>query len=121
VIQIFGTKKCAETRKAERFFSERGVPIQMIDLAKKGPSPGELRAVAARVGGVSCLIDRKSKRFINRGLGTAYLTDPDIERLLLEDPLLMVTPIVRDGAQATLGVDVSAWEIWLEKKTRTPP
>jgi arsenate reductase-like glutaredoxin family protein len=115
VIQIFGTRKCADSRKAERFFRERGIPIQVIDLQKRGPSPGELRSVAARVGGFMRLIDRQGKRFTGRGLGTAYLTDPDIERLLLEDPLLLVTPIVRNGPLATLGVDESAWAAWLEK------
>ena len=58
MIQIFGTKKCADTRKAERFFRERGVPVQIIDLAQKGPSPGELRSIAQAVGGVFKLFDK---------------------------------------------------------------
>ena len=116
MIQIFCTRKCADTRKAERFFRERGVPIQIIDLAKKGPSPGELKSIAARVGGLVTLIERTAKRFTDRGLGSAYLTDPDIERLLLEDPLLMKTPVVRYGALATLGPAEATWREWLEKK-----
>jgi arsenate reductase-like glutaredoxin family protein len=115
VIQIFGTKKCAESRKAERFFRERQVPIQVIDLARKGPSPGELKSIAARVGGLSHLIDRSSKRFAARGLQSAYLTDPDIERLLLEDPVLMRTPVVRNGPDATIGSAEATWRGWLEK------
>ena len=58
IVQIFGHKKCADTRKAERWFKERGMKIQSVDLAQKGLSPGELRSVAARVGGVEGLIDR---------------------------------------------------------------
>jgi hypothetical protein len=58
-LQIFGTKKCSDTRKAERFFRERGVPFQAVDLARKGLSPGELSAVAARAGGMEALIDRE--------------------------------------------------------------
>ncbi len=114
-IILYGTKKCAETRKAERFFRERQVPIQAIDLAKKGPSPGELKGIAARVGGLAGLIDREGKRFSKRGLAAAYLTDPDIERLLLEDPLLMKTPAVRNGALATLGPAEATWREWLQK------
>jgi arsenate reductase len=115
LIQIFGTRKCADTRKAERFFHERQVTIQLIDLAKKGPSPGELKRIAARVGGLARLIDRDGKRFADRGLAAAYLTDPDIERLLIEDPLLMKTPVVRNGALATLGPAEATWREWLQK------
>jgi arsenate reductase len=117
VIQIFGTKKCQDSRKAERFFRERGVKIQVIDLGKKGPSPGELASVAARVGGLMKLIDRDGKRFKDRGLGTAYLTDPDIQRLLLEDPLLLKTPIVRNGPAATVGLAETVWAEWLKKSS----
>ena len=103
MIQIFGTKKCSETRKAERFFRERGVPIQVIDLADKAPSVGELRSMAQAVGGVWKLFDKTGKRAKEKGLGHALLGDPDIERKLLEDPLLMRTPVVRNGRAATVG------------------
>jgi arsenate reductase-like glutaredoxin family protein len=113
MIQIFGTKKCQDSRKAERFFRERSVPIQVIDLGKKGPSPGELASIAARVGGLSKLIDRAGKRFAQKGLAVSYLTDPDIQRLLLEDPMLMRTPVVRNGPAATLGYAPEIWSTWL--------
>lgn len=111
-IQIFGKKKCADTRKAERWFKERGIRIQSIELAEKGLSPGELKSVAARVGGVEALIDRDGKRYVEKGLKYAAPTGPRIEAVLLEDPLLLKTPIVRCGADATLGFSPDTWERW---------
>jgi arsenate reductase (glutaredoxin) len=119
VIQIFGTKKCSETRKAARFFRERGVPIQVIDLGDKAPSPGELRSIAQAVGGVFKLFDKDGKRAREKGLAHAMLGDPDIERKLLEDPLLMRTPVVRNGRAATVGEATPAvqdlWKSWSKK------
>ena len=112
-VQIFGTKKCPDTRRAERFFKERGVPFQAVDLARKGMSPGELRAVAGRVGGMDKLIDREGKRYVDKGLKFAAPTGPRIERLLAEDPLLLRTPIVRSSAGATVGLASDAWDAWL--------
>jgi arsenate reductase len=111
--QVFGTKKCADTRKAERFFKERGVPIQMIDLAQKAMSPGELKAVAARVGGVEALIDREGKRYVDKGLKYAAPTGPRIEAMLLADPLLLRTPIVRSSSGATVGFQPDVWAQWM--------
>jgi arsenate reductase-like glutaredoxin family protein len=112
-VQIFGTKKCPDTRRAERFFKERGVPFQAVDLARKGMSPGELRAVAGRVGGMDKLIDREGKRYVDKGLKFAAPTGPRIEKLLAEDPLLLRTPIVRCSAGATVGFASEAWDAWL--------
>ena len=115
-LQIFGTKKCRETRKAERFFKERGQRFQAIDLTEKGLSAGELRAVAGRVGGVERLIDRGGKRYVEKGLKYAAPTGPRIEAILLADPLLLRTPVVRCAAGATVGADADAlatWERWL--------
>jgi arsenate reductase len=112
-IQIFGTKKCNETRKAERFFKERGVRVQSIDLAQKGMSEGELRSVANSVGGMTALIDAGGKRYLDRGLKYAAPTGPRLEALLLEDPLLLRTPIVRAGKQATVGFQPDTWKTWL--------
>lgn len=115
VVQIFGTKKCKETRKAERWFKERGMRVQSVDLTEKGLSPGELKSVAARVGGVEALIDRESKRYVDKGLKYSAPTGARIEALLLEDPLLLKTPIVRRGADATLGYAPDTWDAWREK------
>lgn len=117
-IQIFGTKKCADTRKAERFFKDRRIRFQSIDLGRKAPSPGELRSIAARVGGMDALIDRDGKRYVEKGLKYAAPTGARIEAMLLEDPLLLRTPIVRNGAQATIGHCPEVWEKWvLESKS----
>ena len=111
-IQVFGLKKCPDTRKAERWFKERGMKIQSVDLAQKGLSPGELRSVAARVGGPEALIDREGKRYVDKGLKYSAPTGPRIEALLLEDPLLLKTPIVRRAAEATVGFCPAVWELW---------
>src|SRR5204863_8519100 len=100
-LQIFGTKKCPDTRKTERWFKERRISFHLIDLAQKGPSPGELRKIAAAVGGVEQLIDREGKRYLERGLKYAAPTGPRIEQALLDDPLLLKTPVVRAGDKAT--------------------
>jgi arsenate reductase (glutaredoxin) len=112
-LQIFGTKKCQETRKAERFFKERGLRFQLVDLAQKGMSAGELRNVAARVGGMDALIDRQGKRYLDRGLKYAAPTGPRVEQALVEDPLLLRTPVVRCSAGATVGFCPERWEAWL--------
>ena len=111
--QVFGTKKCQDTRKTERFFKERGVPFQMIDLAQKAMSPGELRGVAARAGGMEALIDRDGKRYVDKGLKYAAPTGARIEAILVADPLLLRTPIVRSTAGATVGFQPDVWTRWL--------
>jgi arsenate reductase (glutaredoxin) len=115
MIQVFGTKKCSETRKAERFFKERGVKIHAVDLAQKGMSAGELRNVAARAGGFEALIDRDGKRYLERGLKYAAPTGPRIEQMLVDDPLLLRTPIVREGSRATVGYAPEAWQRWIDE------
>jgi len=113
-LQLFGTRKCPDTRKAERFFRERGIKLQVIDLGQKSMSPGELRNVAARVGGVEALIDREGKRYVEKGLKYAAPTGPRIEAMLVADPLLLKTPIVRDGARATVGFVPDVWQLWID-------
>lgn len=112
-LQIFGTRKCPETRKAERFFKERRIPFQSIDLAEKGPSAGELRKIAQAVGGVEKLIDREGVRYAEKGLKYAAPTGPRIEQALLDDPRLLRTPIVRAGTRATVGFAPDTWLSWL--------
>ncbi|OHD74800.1 MAG: hypothetical protein A2177_16760 [Spirochaetes bacterium RBG_13_68_11] len=109
-LQIFGTRKCPDTRKAERFFRDRGIAYQFIDLAEKGISAGELAGVKAAVGGAA-LIDTEGKRFRDRGL--AY-QDYDAEAEILADPLLLREPIVRDGRRAVIGDDPAGWKGMLE-------
>jgi arsenate reductase-like glutaredoxin family protein len=120
-VQIFGTKKCQDTRKAERFFKERGVPIHAVDLAQKGMSAGELRNVAARVGGMEALIDREGARYIAKGLKYAAPTGPRIEQILVDDPLLLRTPVVRAGGRATVGFAPKTWTAWLAEQKEEAP
>ena len=119
-IQIFGPKKCADSRKAERFFKERGIRFQAIDLAQKGMSAGEVRGVATRVGGADVLIDREGKRYLERGLKYAAPTGPRIEQMLVDDPLLLRTPIVRDGGRATVGLCPDVWQGWIDDGAAGP-
>jgi arsenate reductase len=112
-VQLLGTKKCAETRKAERYFKERGVKLHVVDLAQKGMAAGELRNVAARVGGMEALIDRAGKRYVDKGLKYAAPTGPRIEQILVDDPLLLRTPIVRSEGRATVGYVPEIWKTWI--------
>lgn len=111
-IQIFGTKKCAETRKAQRWFKERAIKFQFIDLAEKAMTAGELRSVAGRVGGTEAMIDRDGKRYESKNLKYMAPTGVRIETALLEDPLLLKTPIVRNGAVAAIGYQPDVWATW---------
>lgn len=112
-IQIFGTKKCPDSRKAERFFRDRRINVHFVDLAQKGMSPGELRNVASRVGGIEALIDRAGKRYEAKGLKYAAPTGPRIEQMLVDDPLLLRTPVVRAGGNASVGYCPEEWAAWL--------
>jgi arsenate reductase (glutaredoxin) len=109
-IQIFGHNKCKATRAAQRFFADRRVKVQFIDILDKGMSKGELESVARAVGGVAKLLDGQGARAKERGL--QYLA-PDAARiteLLLGDGGLYVTPIVRSGPRAAVGLDEPTWK-----------
>ncbi len=110
-VQIFGTKKCQDTRKAERYFKERGIQYQFVDLTVRGLSRGELDRVAAAVG-LDNLIDKDGKEYARRNL--KYIVH-DVAEVLLASPLLLKTPLVRDGARATLGYCPDVWGGWLDK------
>lgn len=107
-IQIFGTLKCQDTRKTERYFRERRIPYQFVDLTRKGLSKGELESVSCAVG-LDKLIDTAGKRYRERQL--QYLVH-DVAEELLNDPLLFKTPIVRNGRQATVGYQPEIWKAW---------
>lgn len=108
-IQIVGTKKCQDTRKAERYFKERKIPFQFIDLTVRGLSKGELGKVRAAVGGLENLIDKTGKEYDKRNL--KYLVH-NVEEMLLTYPLLLKTPVVRNGAKATVGYCPDSWACW---------
>lgn len=108
-IQIFGRRNCPDSRKAERWFKERKIPFQFIDLGEKGFSPRELESVARPIG-YENLLDKDSKRFKEKGL--AFMSPSRIPKVLLEDALLVKTPVVRNGPQATLGYHPEVWKDW---------
>ena len=111
-VQIFGTKGCAETRKAERFFKERRIRIHFVDLKQRAASAGELRRFAQKFG-AEALLDRAGKRFRDRGLHVAHLPESRIVPLLLDDPLLLRTPLSRSGNRLTVGWDEAKWKEWV--------
>ena len=107
-IQIFGKSKCFDTKKAERWFKERRIKFQSVDLVKYGISPGELKSVKNTVG-LEALIDQKHP---DAALLKYLAYDEDKLGKLLEDPRLLKTPIVRNGKQATVGYCPEVWSGW---------
>ncbi|WP_167956414.1 arsenate reductase family protein [Anaerosporobacter faecicola] len=110
-IQIFGRTKCFDTKKAQRYFKERGVKFQFIDLSQKGLSKGEYQSVKQAVGGMEQLVDPKTKDQ-QTYLLWKYLAKEDQEEKLLDNPQLYKTPIVRNGKNATIGYQPDVWKIW---------
>jgi len=110
-IQIFGTKKCFDTKKAERWFKERSVRVQFIDLKEKGMSKGELTSVCTAVGGIDALLDEKAKDKDALAL-VRYIAEEDRLEKLLECQQVLKTPIVRNGRQASVGYCPEVWKTW---------
>lgn len=107
-IQIFGKSKCFDTKKAERYFKERNVKFQSVDILRYGLSRGEFDSVRRAVG-LEAMMDEKGKDYAS----LAYLAyDEDKAEKLLENPKLMKTPIVRNGRQATVGYCPELWKTW---------
>ena len=110
-IQIFGKSKCFDTKKAERYFKERRIRFQSIDLTKYGMSGRDFDGVLRAVGGVDRLIDWDSKS--PEVTLMKYMDDPRAkEDKLFEHPELMKTPVVRNGKQATCGYCPDVWGTW---------
>ncbi|NCB51949.1 MAG: ArsC family transcriptional regulator [Clostridia bacterium] len=107
-IQIFGKSKCFDTKKAERYFKERRVKFQAVDVVKFGISRGELQSVKNAVG-LETLIDQTHP---DAALLRYLAYDPDRLEKLFEDPRLLKTPIVRNGRQATVGYQPDVWKTW---------
>lgn len=107
-IQIFGTLKCSETRKAERYFKERKIDFHFRDLNDKGVSKGELENIK-NVIPVEELIDVEGKEY--KKMNLQYIKH-DIETSLLENALLFKTPIVRNGRNVTIGYAPEVWKTW---------
>ena len=110
-IQIFGKNKCFDTKKAERYFKERRIKYQMVDLLRYGLSGKEFDAVLRGIGGVDNLIDWDGKS--PEITQMKYMDDVIAkEDKVFENPSLMRTPIVRNGKQVTVGYCPEIWEKW---------
>ena len=110
-IQIFGKSKCFDTKKAERYFKERRIKYQFIDLVRFGMSGKEFDSVVRAVGGIDNLIDwtGKSQEITNM----KYMDDSGAkEDKVFDDPRLMKTPVVRNGKQPTVGFCPEVWATW---------
>jgi arsenate reductase (glutaredoxin) len=110
-VQVFGVRKSADTRKALRFFSERRVKVHFVDLNERAASVGELRRFVQKFG-LEQLIDRASKRYDELGLRHARLTDDRWIEKLVDEPLLLRMPLVRNGNALTVGLAEPDWKSW---------
>ena len=108
-IQIFGMRKSFDTKKAERWFKERRIKYQYIDLVSKGLSAGEYRSVKSSVG-YEALVNKDCRAY--EELYMDYITPQAAEEKLLEYPELFNAPIVRNGKKATVGYHPEIWETW---------
>lgn len=110
-IQIFGLKNCFDTKKAERYFKERRIKYQFIDLKEKALSKRELESVKVAVGDVNKLINPKAKEY--KTLNIEFIRNSSVkEELLINNPKLYMTPIVRNGKQASVGYEPEVWAQW---------
>lgn len=110
-IQIFGTKKCFDTKKAQRYFKERGIRFQFIDLSEKELSKGEFRSIRQAVGGIEAMIDENCKDQDALAL-VRYIADDEKEEKVLANQQVLKTPIVRNGKQAAVGYQPDIWKNW---------
>lgn len=110
-IQIFGTKKCNDTKKVQRFFKERGIKFQFIDMTEKELSKGEFRSVCQAVGGINNMIDESCKDKDALAL-VKYIAEDEREEKLFDNQQVIKTPVVRNGKQATVGYAPEVWKGW---------
>ncbi len=107
-VQIFGLKSSPSTRAAERFFKERRIPIQLVDLKSKPMAPAEIGRFVSRFG-LSGLLDPESKPYVDGGLQYLKMTDSEWLARIEKEPGLLRLPLVRAGAQLSLGRDEESW------------
>lgn len=110
-IQIFGTKKCNDTKKAERYFKERNIKYQFIDMKEKGMSKGEFTAVAQNNGGIENMLNLNCKDKDALAL-IKYIAEEDKLEKILENQQVIKTPVVRNGKQSTVGYMPDVWKNW---------
>ena len=110
-IQIFGTKKFNDTKKAERYFKERGIKYQFIDMKEKGMSKGEFQSVAQANGGMNAMLNPDSKDKGTLAL-IRYIAEEDKLEKILANQQVIKTPVVRNGKQSTIGYMPEVWKNW---------
>ena len=110
-IQIFGTNKCFDTKKAMRYFKERNIKYQFIDMKEKGLSKGEYNSVKQAVGGLDKLLNPNCKDKDMLAL-IKYISDEDKDEKVLDNQKVLLTPIVRNEKQATVGYKPEVWKEW---------
>ena len=114
-IQIYVNKKNPDVLKAERFFKERRIPYQIMDLKKHKLGKKELEVFVRAAGGAKALVDRDGKKALERPV--AHMdTESLIVDALLDDPSALRSPIVRNGSKATVGADEAVWKQWVESE-----
>ena len=108
-VQIFGVKSSQPTRAAERFFKERRIAIQMLDLAKKRLAPAEIKRFIDRFG-LAALLDTEGTPYVDAGLKYMKMSDSDMLRRVEVEPKLLRLPLVRAGNRLSFGHDEAAWQ-----------
>ena len=111
-LQIFGIKGSSETRAAERFFKERRVPFQFVDLKQKPMSPGEIKRFLDRFG-LDALLDIQGKAYLDAGLKYLKLSGTELLARIERDPKLLRLPLVRSGNRLSVGQDEESWKAML--------
>lgn len=111
-LQIFGVKKCFDTKKAERYFKERKINYQFVDLTQIGLSKGELQSVKAAIG-LNNLVNRDAKAYKRLSMDRIISTSGR-EEMLFNNPSLYKTPIVRNGKYSTVGYEPDVWASWVD-------
>ncbi len=118
-VQVFGTRKSSDTRKALRFFAERRITTHFVDLEERAASRGELMRFVQKFG-MQRLIDRDSRRYQDLGLAHTRLTDDRWLEKLQDEPLLLVMPLTRWQHRIAIGEDQAAWKEWIAAAQNSP-
>lgn len=111
-VQIFGVKNSSSTRAAERFFKERGVAIQFVDLKKKPMAPGEIKRFIDRFG-LDQLVDTEGTPYLDSGLKYLKMSHAELLQHIERDPRLLRLPLVRSASRLSIGHDAAGWKAML--------
>ncbi len=112
-VQVFGTQKNQDTRRALRFWSERRIKVHFVDLKERAASRGELQRFVQRFG-LTALIDKASRRYADLGLAAARMGDERWLQVLEQEPLVLAQPLTRCGKQLSVGLAETAWKAWID-------